>query len=290
MQLLYLYFNLYFTYFYFYYQPVTTMADKTRSAREKKETASLIQAVMTDILHDEKFMQLVSAHVDSSLAKFQKQIDEQAAMILHLQDASTERERKLEESIGRQEARILDLEISEERNKKEIKLLKESHDGTGQQFSLLRRDVNSQDQYNRRNSLRFFGIREVEGVTSDELIVDLVNTSLGVHLQKGDIDHVQRVNSSVKTTGPSPSTMIVKFLSFRKRNEVLGSRRKLAGTRKSIQEDLTRDNAKLLKMTRDHQRVKTAWTRDGRVIALLPATDGKEIKKTIFSEADLARL
>ena len=84
--------------------------------------------------------------------------------------------------------------------------------------------------------------------------------------------------------------IIVKFISYRKRSEVLSQRRKLAGSRKYIQEDLTRESAKLLKATRDHPKVKAAWTRDGRVVALVPATNGREMKRAISSEADLSLL
>ena len=84
--------------------------------------------------------------------------------------------------------------------------------------------------------------------------------------------------------------IIVKFISYRKRSKVLSQRRKLAGSRKSIHEDLTRENTKLLKANRDHPKVTAAWTRDGRVVALVPAMNGREMKRAISSEADLSLL
>ena len=55
--------------------------------------------------------------------------------------------------------------------------------------------------------------------------------------------------------------IIVKFISYRKRSEVLNQQSELAGSRKSIQEDLTRENAKLLKANRDHPKVKAGSRR-----------------------------
>ena len=45
----------------------------------------------------------------------------------------------------------------------------------------------------------------------------------------------------------------------------ISARRKLAGTRKSIQEDLTRRNQELLKYVQVSTKVKSSWTRDGCV-------------------------
>ena len=60
----------------------------------------------------------------------------------------------------------------------------------------------------------------------------------------------------------------MKFRSYRKRNEVIRNRRKLAGKRKSIMEDLTGKNVSLLSKVRESENVKSAWTMDGRIFAL----------------------
>ena len=39
--------------------------------------------------------------------------------------------------------------------------------------------------------------------------------------------------------------------------------------------------------TRDCSKIKAAWTRDGRIIALIPATNNREITKVISCEEDL---
>ena len=54
-----------------------------------------------------------------------------------------------------------------------------------------------------------------------------------------------------------------------------------------IDEDLTKVNADLLKKTKSTKKVIAAWSSDGRVIALLPASGGKTVKRLIRDESEL---
>ena len=258
---------------------------------KEDEKANLLQSVLTDILTDERFLELVTSHVDTRLAKLQSAIDKQAAKIIELEDTHEKRVRGLEECISQQEARILQLEHSGNNKEKGIRKLQDSLSKKDEEIAKMKWELNSQEQYSRRNCLRFFGIPEKDKEDTDNEIISLVSSALGVNLGKADIERSHRLRPQLPSDSKRDSCpIIVKFVSYRKRSEVLGQRRKLAGSRRSIQEDLTRDNAKLLKATRDHPKVKAAWTRDGRIIALVPATNGREMKKGISSEADLSLL
>ena len=68
------------------------------------------------------------------------------------------------------------------------------------------------------------------------------------------------------------------------------NRKKLKGTGIVIVEDLTLKNQKLLSKTRDAAKVKSAWSSDGRIIALVGASGGKNITNLITCEEDLKKL
>ena len=241
----------------------------TRGSKEKKEneesTASLVSSVLADLLGDGRLVELVASHIELA---------------------------KMREVIDRQEAKIFELESHRDDQKGEIQSLREDLAKKGDEVASLKRDLNIQEQYSRRNSLRFFGIPEQAGETAEESVIQLVKETLKVNLNSQDIDRCHRLKSKTPKKNQQgetiPDPIIVKFVSYKKRSEVLSQRRKLAHSRRSIQEDLTGANAKLLKDTRDHPRVKEAWTRDGRITALIPTSDpNRDMKKLINSKAAL---
>ena len=131
----------------------------------------------------------------------------------------------------------------------------------------------------------------------------IVNDVLKVPITKNDIERSHRIGSpnknlheegaQKKSTRASrskkskPRPIIVKFVSYRTRKLVISKRRALKGSKMGIDEDLTKENAQLLKRTKECSKVLSTWTSDGRVIALLPATGGRTIKRVIRSESDL---
>ena len=184
----------------------------------------------------------------------------------------------------------MELEVQDGKKSQDIKRLKSELDKKDDQITKLQNDVHKQKQYSRRNCLRFFGIAETKDEDTDVKVLQLANEALGVKLTKDDLERSHRVKSKANAThteNTKSRPIIAKFVSYRKRTEILRSRRKLAGSRKSIQEDLTSENARLLKKTRDCSKIKAAWTRDGRIIALIPATNNREITKVISCEEDL---
>lgn len=80
---------------------------------------------------------------------------------------------------------------------------------------------------------------------------------------------------------PHLRPVIVTFASYGKGQLIIRNRRKLAGQRKSIQEDLTRTNADLLKQAKNCSEVKAACSTDGRVIALTATGDKKNINSVV---------
>lgn len=150
----------------------------------------------------------------------------------------------------------------------------------------LQRPANDQEQYSRRNRLRFTGLEETEKENTDEVVLHLPNSILQVPITKEDIEQSHRVGMKDRepTSGgrrPHLRPVIVTFASYGKGQLIIRNRRKLAGQRKSIQEDLTRTNADLLKQAKNCSEVKAACSTDGRVIALTATGDKKNINSVV---------
>ena len=128
------------------------------------------------------------------------------------------------------------------------------------------------------------------------------NDTLKVDLSVDDIERSHRVGTPGELPSESDADtpddqsapikayrgIIVKFKSYRKRQEIIRNRRKLKGHKRAIVEDLTVRNQKLLANARSHPQVEAAWSSDGRIIALLKGKDHK--KKPIRNEDDLKLL
>ena len=221
--------------------------------------------------------------------------------------------KKIVDRIEVNEGKLLDLECKLAAKQKEITAITKTIDAHHESLRILRRTSNDQEQYSRRNCLRFYGIPESEGEDTDELICKVAREHLKLSISKNDIERSHRLSAkkdakressesrSARVTRSSkskdskepddpktkPRVIIVKFLSYRVRRLVLSKRSELKGKRMGIDEDLTKVNADLLKKTKSTKKVIAAWSSDGRVIALLPASGGKTVKRLIRDESEL---
>lgn len=232
-------------------------------AKEQIVNSALIQEIVKDILHNERFTSLVEESVNKRM-------------------------NEMELTIEKQKAEIFDLQNSNESKSKEISKLKEKVDNQQNHLQRLDNLANKQEQYSRRNCLRLFGCTERRGENTDKIVMDLVTGVLKVDLNLDDIERSHRVGKRKEETGGkvAPRGIIIKFKSYRKRQEVLANRRKLKGTKKSLVEDLTQRNQELLsRVKKASPVVMDAWSADGRIIALLAETDdnGKHLKQVIHS-------
>ena len=131
-----------------------------------------------------------------------------------------------------------------------------------------------------------FGLEEKKGEHTDELVANVIRTKLGVPMDPPkDIDRSHRTGIVREPTASSdrsamqksrPRPIIVKLNSYRKRREIITNRKKLKGSGIVIAEDLTMKNQKLLSMARASKNITSAWTSDGRIIALISASGRRE--------------
>ena len=211
---------------------------------------------------------------------------------------------KVIDRIEKCEAQIMDLEITMNHKSKEVTKLKEQVQSQAEAISVLQTNTNNLEQYSRRNCVLVFGVKEEVNEKTDDIICNIASRHLGISLTKGDIDRSHRVqtrrqnkeeNTKHGQKGRSKRTppalpIIVKFTSYRVRSAVLSSRRKLKGTGIGIDENLTRQNAELLRTAKATPGVISAWSSDGRILVLVPTTGGGTMTRLVRSKDDLNRL
>ena len=95
---------------------------------------------------------------------------------------------------------------------------------------------------------------------------------------------------ATKNTKTRHRPILVKFTSYRSRQALIVNRKVLKDSGVSISEDLIPQKLDLLRKTYRSPLVQQAWSSDGKIIALLKATNGKRITKLISTEADLKNI
>ena len=116
-------------------------------------------------------------------------------------------------------------------------------------------------QYSRRESVRNFGIRQVEGETAEQVEQRALGVfkEAGADVKEEDIAAVHRVGK----VGRGPRPVLVKFVSRRKRSEVM-EKKSLKGRdgyqNVYINDDRTSLRAKLLALAKRLDDVDKAWT------------------------------
>ena len=131
-----------------------------------------------------------------------------------------------------------------------------------EQIIALERRVDDLEQYSRRQCLRIFGVEEKDGEDTDKIVLDVAE-KVGATVSVGDIDRSHRVG--VKRSD-RPRAIIVKFVSYRKRNEVFKNKRKLKGSGITVREDLTKTRYALLQEAVKKHGFQHVWSMDGAVI------------------------
>lgn len=166
------------------------------------------------------------------------------------------------------------------------------------QISSLRDVMEEQEQYSRRNCLRFQGIKESTNEVTDDAIIKLVREKLHIDIQPSDIDRSHRIplrardkpvkrmtNVDAKEAEETQAKpIIVKFARYNVRSAVYKARSKLKGSNVYIHEDLTRMRSELVYEARKHEQIKRVWTNDGRVTAL--TKDDTKVKLRKISDLD----
>ena len=158
-------------------------------------------------------------------------------------------------------------------------------------------ELDGLEQYGRRNCLLLHGVPECPTgeEETDQVALKIINEKLNLQLDESDLDRSHRLrrnNHAGVDAGSNqpakPRPIIIKFVSHNTRSEVFMSKRKLKGSGLGISESLARRRMRLYSDVSKHSNVKSTWTLDGRIIALLKGSSEKKV--VIEKRKDLSKL
>lgn len=194
---------------------------------------------------------------------------------------------KLEEQVVEKVYQAVSLDLKKYTD--EVGTMKKKIAEIKKETKVLQDEKEDAEQYSRRNCLRIYGIPEGPEVKTDELVLHLFNTKLGLTVQPDAIDRSHRISprpSYAADEGREPSTsptyasttrrnkprpIIVKFSRYNVRNDVYRARTRLKnadGPKIWLKEDLTTKRASLFWELVNSKKSKSCWTQDGNIFAL----------------------
>lgn len=204
--------------------------------------------------------------------------------------------------IGALEEKILNLESEKMKLQEEVSVLRRTNgdlfkqmNNHSKQMASMSRAQNDIEQQGRKWNLRVFNVAEADSDQTESAsdctkkVCKVFSTMVGVPVTEDDIEVAHRTGKRLperqgQTRKCRP--VIVRFLSRKKKDEVLAHRRRLKGNRQkiSISEDLTYLNYKLLTEAKNHSATLDAWSTNGKIIAKLK--NGKTIRLEITDDVD----
>ena len=142
-------------------------------------------------------------------------------------------------------------------------------------MSVLENELKDQQQYFRRTSLRFNNVRLLTSehgkvifpVDTDNLVLIICNQDLEQNISLADIGRTDTIG---KIKGGKAS-IIARFISYRKRQEVYSHKRKLKNHPDNlfVSENLTRKGYNLVRKFNQYRKcgdINSYWNKDGRII------------------------
>ena len=146
------------------------------------------------------------------------------------------------------------------------------NDGIYSYVKELEAKIEDLEQYSRRNCLILGGYEEKKQENTDSIVQDTIREKLKVELTLDDIERTHRSGGRRKQEeGSEPAAsrpIIIKFCSYRKRQEVFTRKKLLKGSGLVLMENLTQTRFNLFRKVKEVVGLKNCWTSDGRIYAV----------------------
>jgi hypothetical protein len=120
----------------------------------------------------------------------------------------------------------------------------------------LKRELNRQAQYSRKDNVRIFGLAEEVNEDCRKNVSKMIRDRLKIGITENDISAAHRLPSK-NTDKAKP--MIVRLKDRCQRQEILRNRKTLKGSGISIAEDMTIDYVKLMNRSENSKMFKSVW-------------------------------
>ena len=133
-------------------------------------------------------------------------------------------------------------------------------------------DLNSLEQYTRKNSIRLFGIKETDDTTNiEEQALKIIKDHLEIDLRSDDVEIAHRAGKfrpEGRHEAKKARPVLLKLASHKTKVRIIKAKRKFRGTNFWIAEDLKSQNAekvKRLNELRKAGKIKSVWAMDGKI-------------------------
>ena len=150
-------------------------------------------------------------------------------------------------------------------SKEKYEALEAKNNQLTHQLATLEEEVDSLQQYSRRNCLLIHQVKEVPNESTDDAALGIFKQKLNIDLDPSDLDRSHRIG---RKSSSRARPIIVKFTAYNIRNKVFRAKRNLKGQGITITESLTKLRLQLLKEAKLINGVVTTWTMDGRIFCL----------------------
>ncbi|CAH2020710.1 unnamed protein product [Acanthoscelides obtectus] len=177
---------------------------------------------------------------------------------------NTFNEKFLQEIVGKV-VQLVEKQFEERlnRNEEEIQTLCDRVENLEKDNRRLIIKMDDQEQMERSQNVRIFGLKEEGAEDLGNVIVDLFQNKLKVNIQEKVIVKYHRIPN--KNSNNSTSAVLVRFTSSDSRASVLKNRKLLKNTGIRIKEDLTKSRLKLFKRCIDLFTKNNAWILRGNI-------------------------
>lgn len=219
-----------------------------------------------------------------------------------IHDDFTRQEKRINDILDEKLATLHDLEVAIDSKLQQMCKVESTVEASATKVTEISDRLDHLEQYSRRNNIRILGVEPKANECTDEVVCDIAK-KIGVDITPSDIDRSHRLpnrqqtpkeDDSNKDKKPRHPAIIVKFTSYKPKFKMMKNRRNLKtpeGTPSTvIVEDLTKKNAELLSAAFRKPNVKSSWSTDGRVFALVLKEDGREVKTIVRNKSDLNSL
>ena len=164
-------------------------------------------------------------------------------------EADRQKLSKIYDTVENLTRQVSNLQRSLKRSNQKIKELKSENEQIKQAVNMNILEIDSLEQYSRRENIRIHGVPEPQGKKDDgeEVVVELAE-KLGINIESYDIHRLGRKRSPLA----KPHPIITRFVKYKHRNDILFSKSKLKNCNNGklnnafITEDLTPLRSKLL--------------------------------------------
>ena len=141
----------------------------------------------------------------------------------------------------------------------------------------LKIDVGDLQQYSRRTNILIHGIKEEKEESTDDLVLNVVNDSLEIaDITVKDISRSHRLG---KKKDGKTRPIIARFTSYRSKQAIYKTKRKLKGKGIVITENLTKERYDLYQKCQTRFGKDKCWTIDGNIHLLTGKINGQGPRK-----------